>query len=675
MNKAKVFLTGGDEIGWALDEDLRLTRQALEGIVEFVDLPRCEVVHAIWWEGVLALPEEQLIGKKIICHMTGEPFRYLTLPRYRHAVSQVSGWVAGSSQAAQQLSSVGLASIKGSYMVDITTFCPLSSKEAQVEELYKRWKLPTDAYLIGNFQRDSEGYDLRTPKLVKGPDLLLEVVLKLWQRGYPIHVVLAGVRRHWLRRQLTKQGIPFTYIGQPVEIDDIKKNMLSRQTLNLLYNLVDLYLVPSRSEGGPHSIMEAAAARCKVISTPVGLAKDILDSSCIFTSPSEAVALIEKDISQNKLATTLDVHYQRVHQSHNPDGVRPLFRNLYENIINTLPIYHADVKVPRQLSPHRKWRFFVFFKKITSKISGPGLTVGLWHKFFKPPYGGGNQFMLALRKGLRKRRIRVRENLLRTDINAYLLNSIHFDVDPFMKFSRQHRLNVVHRIDGPIHLIRGFDREKDELCFRLNAQFASATVLQSSWTYQRIVEMGYQPIKPVIIHNAVNPDIFHRRGRIPFKPERKIRLISTSWSNNPRKGGPIYKWIEKHLDWNLFEYTFVGNASEPFERTRHIPPVSSEQLADLLRQHDIYVTASKNDPCSNALIEALACGLPALYLNDGGHPELVGYGGLPFNDVDEILPQLDVLVENYEMFQNLIVVPSLDKVAEKYLMLLREVAQ
>ena len=50
MKRPKVFLTGGDDIGWALDEDLRLTRKALEGFVEFTDLETCEVVHSVWWE-------------------------------------------------------------------------------------------------------------------------------------------------------------------------------------------------------------------------------------------------------------------------------------------------------------------------------------------------------------------------------------------------------------------------------------------------------------------------------------------------------------------------------------------------------------------------------------------------------------------------------------------------
>jgi len=283
--------------------------------------------------------------------------------------------------------------------------------------------------------------------------------------------------------------------------------------------------------------------------------------------------------------------------------------------------------------------------------------------------------MLALRKALRKAGVNVRDNELDDRIDAYVLNSVQFDVEAFRSFRTSRPLNIVHRIDGPIYLIRGFDREKDEFCFELNDTLASATVVQSSWTFQRIVEMGYRPKNPVIIHNGVDQSIFHSRGKIPFKRGRKVRLISTSWSNNPRKGGPIYKWIEENLDWERFDYTFVGNVSQPFDRVKHIPALPSEELAGLLREHDIYITASSNDPCSNALIEALACGLPALYLNDGGHPELVGYGGLPFNDTDEIMPQLDRLAQDYEMFRNLISVQTIDAVAEKYLDLIRRVAQ
>lgn len=672
MSKPRVFLTGGDDIGWAVDEDLRLTRRTIADRVDLVDLDESDVVHSAWWEGLMMLPRERLHGKRVICQVPGEPFRYFSAPEHRHVLPLVGQWVTRTSQATRQLRGFGIESVQIPYLIDVHTFRPLSDGDEELRTFREGLSLPTDAYLIGSFQRDTEGADLVTPKLVKGPDLLVEIVSGLRKRGITFHVALAGPRRHWMRQRLTEEGIPFTFVGTPVVDDDMEVNSLPRSTLNLLYNLLDLYVVPSRSEGGPHALLEASAAKCKVVSTPVGMAPDLLDRGSIFRCATDALEIIEKDVAENSLAWTRERNFQQVLREHRPESAGPFFARLYDTV-DSIPRFHMG----------QTQRSHDAMGGMNSGDSGPqttkpmsrDLTVGLWHSFFKPPYGGGNQFMMALRKGLSQLGVHVRENELLEKIDAYVLNSIHFDVERFLEFGLNHRLNVIHRIDGPIHLIRGFDREKDELCYELNSRFASATVLQSAWTYQRIVEMGYQPVKPVIIHNAVDPDIFHNRGRMPFSMERRIRLISTSWSDNPRKGGLTYKWIEDHLDWERFEYTFVGNASETFDRIRHIPPVPSEELADLLRNHDVYITASRNDPCSNALIEALACGLPALFLNDGGHPELVGLGGLPFTSHDEILPQLERLVDAYDSFQRLIAIPSITDVAAKYLSVIRDVIQ
>jgi glycosyltransferase involved in cell wall biosynthesis len=620
----------------------------------------------------MMLSQEHLYGKRIVCHVPSEPFRYLTLPDHRHAVAMVGRWITRSSQAAEQLRTVSLPTDMIPFLIDMNTFRPLAETDEGAQALAARWNIPQDKYLIGSFQRDSEGSDLQRPKLVKGPDVFLEIVSGLIKLGLDIHVVLAGPRRYWLRKRLEQKGVPFTYVGLAIDGDDMHVNSLPRSTLNALYNVVDLSVVASRSEGGPHAILEAAAARCKVISTPVGMARDVLEESCIFTYAHEAVEIIRTDILDDSLAPTKYPHYRRVYANHRPESVKHLFKAMYGKL-DSIPAFHPPGVRSKGQSPGAKNRRAERDSTMGSDL--PILAVGLWHSFFKPPYGGGNQFMMALRKGLSRLGVTVRQNEFAQEINAYVLNSIHFDVDLFLRYQREHRLNVIHRIDGPIYLIRGFDREKDELCFSLNERFASATVLQSTWTYQRIVEMGYNPVSPVIIHNSVDSDIFHSQGRIPFDPKRKVRLISTSWSNNPRKGGPIYKWMDTHLDWDRFQYTFVGNVSEDFEHIRRIPPVPSEELAEILRCHDIYVTASRNDPCSNALIEALACGLPALYMNDGGHPELVGMGGLPFTNEQEILAQLNILVDNYETFQNLIVVPTLESVAGKYLALIKDVIQ
>ena len=45
---------------------------------------------------------------------------------------------------------------------------------------------------------------------------------------------------------------------------------------------------------------------------------------------------------------------------------------------------------------------------------------------------------------------------------------------------------------------------------------------------------------------------------------------------------------------------------------------------DVYRSADAYLMTKHNDPCPNAVLEALAAGLPVLYSSSGGVPELVG---------------------------------------------------
>ena len=50
---------------------------------------------------------------------------------------------------------------------------------------------------------------------------------------------------------------------------------------------------------------------------------------------------------------------------------------------------------------------------------------------------------------------------------------------------------------------------------------------------------------------------------------------------------------------------------------------------------------SQDDPCSNSLIEALHCGLPAIVLNSGGHPEIIGNAGVKFKNRKEIIEAIE----------------------------------
>ena len=293
------------------------------------------------------------------------------------------------------------------------------------------------------------------------------------------------------------------------------------------------------------------------------------------------------------------------------------------------------------------------------------LTFALWNDFQPPPYGGGNQFMIALEGALQRKGMKVIRNS-GMGADAHIIQSIWFDRAQFDREYEEGAV-VIHRVDGPIQLYRGNDAKSDETCYEINRRMADVTVMQSGWSMAKTFDLGFKPFRPVLMWNSCNSTLFNREGRKPFERNRKTRLVSTSWSDNPRKGKETYKWLDANLDWDRYEYTFVGRIQEQFRNIRVREPVDSKTLAGILKIQDVYITASQNDPCSNALVEALSCGLPAIYFNGGGHPELVEFGGIGFLTKEEIPCALERIVENYDSFQNNIWVDSLDEMAQKYI--------
>lgn len=53
-------------------------------------------------------------------------------------------------------------------------------------------------------------------------------------------------------------------------------------------------------------------------------------------------------------------------------------------------------------------------------------------------------------------------------------------------------------------------------------------------------------------------------------------------------------------------------------------PYTQEEAPGIYRNADAYIMTKHNDPCPNTVLEALATGLPVLYSDSGGVPELVG---------------------------------------------------
>lgn len=342
----KVHFTEGDGKGWALDEDLRQTRESLAGMIRETGASRAEMIHAPFWQNLKMVSPALLKSAFVIAHADNPPFFYLKQPEFLAGQQQVDLWVARSREALGQFEALGLTAVHIPYTIDPGLFFPIGDKAS----LRREFGIPENAYVIANFHRDTEGADLRTPKVQKNPEFMMAILRRLKAEGLAFHVLLAGPRRHWLRGALRREGIPFTFAGKEVGGDDFGTNILDRATLNRLYNAADLYLIPSRWEGGPQSAMEAAACRCKILSVPIGVGRDILEPKSLFRTGAEAARRLGDDLRHGGLNPTVQVQFERWQASHTTATLKQSLQKLYRDM-HGMKSFRTKCAKPRPLLP------------------------------------------------------------------------------------------------------------------------------------------------------------------------------------------------------------------------------------------------------------------------------------------------------------------------------------
>jgi glycosyltransferase involved in cell wall biosynthesis len=300
------------------------------------------------------------------------------------------------------------------------------------------------------------------------------------------------------------------------------------------------------------------------------------------------------------------------------------------------------------------------------------MKIHILFKFQDGPWGGGNQFLKALRKTL-KEKGQYSEQPENADI--ILFNS-HHDLSSVLWLKLRYPEKIfVHRIDGPIFFIRDKNLEIDKIIFKFSEKIADLSIFQSNWSLKKCIELGYIGEKHATIYNAPNNSIFNTVNKKKFADSNKIRLIATSWSGNRNKGFDVYQYIDTHLDFSKYSFIFIGNTPPnfKFKNIKYLKPLPTEELALRLKDSDIFITASKNDPCSNSLIEALSCGLPSVGFNGGGHPELIQKGGETFNDVQDAIQKIEKIATHYATYQRNIPNYNIDKVTNEYIHAIKKI--
>ena len=300
------------------------------------------------------------------------------------------------------------------------------------------------------------------------------------------------------------------------------------------------------------------------------------------------------------------------------------------------------------------------------------MKIYICSKFKKGPWGGGNQFLKALRSEFKNNNLYTEDV---QDADIILFNSHHLSSEIInLKNKYSHKI-FVHRIDGPMALYNYSKDRRDAIVYKMNRYISDGTIFQSQWSKEENIKLGLKCTKfNSVIPNAPDLSLFYQTNK-QKKISDKIKLISTSWSTNPNKGFEMLKFIDDNLDWTRFSMTFIGNSPISFNNIKYKKALPSNLLGKELQNNDIFITASQKDPCSNSLIEALHCGLPAVALNDGGHPEIIIKGGELFYGERDIIQCIDKVSKNIDLYRNNINVPDIKNIVQRYIIFFTDVLE
>ncbi|MFA5238587.1 MAG: glycosyltransferase family 4 protein [Phycisphaerae bacterium] len=163
-----------------------------------------------------------------------------------------------------------------------------ASVPQQKENIRAKLGISKEKIVIGSFQKDGNGWgEGLEPKLIKGPDVFCDVVDKLKQR-YDLFVVLTGPARGYVKRRLENSGIPYSHHFFH-DADEVAQ----------YYKALDLYIVASRHEGGPKSLVESMASGVPLVSTKVGMAPDIItdDENGFLCDVDDVDQIVQKSVT------------------------------------------------------------------------------------------------------------------------------------------------------------------------------------------------------------------------------------------------------------------------------------------------------------------------------------------------------------------------------------------
>lgn len=242
--------------------------------------------------------------------------------------------------------------------------------------------------------------------------------------------------------------------------------------------------------------------------------------------------------------------------------------------------------------------------------------------------GGPSTFMRNLKKVLDKKNYSYCSGLNKA---KGIFFPISFDIGILKRFKKK-RYPIIQRLDGIYYPEKHGDKhiKLNKKIKEIYLNYADFVVFQSEYSRKQVFEMFGSKQQYTIIYNGADKSIFYpAAGQSAQKPEI-IKFITTGNFRSPDMIVPIVKALDMLKNSLEFKLSIIGPVTKeelkPYLNRNYIEysgKKSLPEVAESLREADIYLFSSLNPPCPNAVLEAVSCGLPVVAFDDGSIPELL----------------------------------------------------
>ena len=194
-------------------------------------------------------------------------------------------------------------------------------------------------------------------------------------------------------------------------------------------------------------------------------------------------------------------------------------------------------------------------------------------------------------------------------------------------------------------------------------QYLSGVVSVSTKNQQECLDLKLvEPEKSVVIPNAIDQALFRKMNKAECRKRLGIGetafVVAFVGQFVPRKGTLRLNKALKMINDNQIKAVFIGSGNEDpdYEGIIHKGKAAHDDVPLWLNAADIFVLPTENEGCCNAIIEAMACGLPVISTDAPFNYDILNDGNsimVDFNDIGAIATAIQTLKNDNELRERL----------------------